>query len=138
MTDCIFCKIVKGEVQCEKVYEDEYVLAFLDISPVSTGHTLVVPKVHYEDLTRTPHEVACKCVDVIKKLAPAIISATGSEGFNIGLNNGKAAGQVVFHTHFHIIPRITNDELVRWSHHEYGAGEAGKVQKLIVHAIDSP
>lgn len=135
MSDCIFCKIVKGQVPCEKVYEDEQVLAFLDISPVSPGHTLVVPKIHYEDLVRTPHDVVCKCVDAISKLAPAIVSATGSEGFNIGLNNGKAAGQVVFHTHFHIIPRATNDGLVNWAHQKYGQGESAKVQKLIVHAM---
>lgn len=138
MNDCIFCKIIKKEIPCEVVFENNDVLAFLDISPVSHGHTLVVPKAHFDNFVKTPHDVVCKCVDAIKKIAPAIVSATGSEGFNIELNNGSAAGQVVFHTHFHIIPRLSNDGLVNWTHQKYGAGEAAKIQKLIVHALDNP
>lgn len=133
--ECIFCKIISGQIPCNKVYEDELVLAFLDIAPVSAGHTLIVPKAHHKNLEETPHDVACKCIDIIKKLAPAIVSATGTEGFNVGLNNGRAAGQAVFHTHFHIIPRITNDGLSAWPHTKYAAGEADKMQKLIVHAL---
>jgi len=138
MKDCVFCKIIKGDIPAQKVYENQHVLAFLDIAPTSPGHTLVVPKAHHENLITTPHDVACHCLDAIKKLAPAIVSATGTEGFNIGLNNGKAAGQAVFHTHFHIIPRIANDGLINWPHAKYKPGEADKIQKLIVHALDSP
>ena len=134
--DCIFCKIINGQISCSRIYEDKDVLAFLDIAPVSKGHALVVPKQHCKNFIETPHDIICKCVDVIKKIAPAITLATGSEGFNVGVNNGRAAGQVVFHTHFHIIPRITNDGLINWTHSSYTAGEMEKVQKLIISATN--
>eukprot|EP00276_Gloeochaete_wittrockiana_P009695 CAMPEP_0184646168 /NCGR_PEP_ID=MMETSP0308-20130426/2804_1 /TAXON_ID=38269 /ORGANISM="Gloeochaete witrockiana, Strain SAG 46.84" /LENGTH=148 /DNA_ID=CAMNT_0027075901 /DNA_START=237 /DNA_END=683 /DNA_ORIENTATION=- len=103
--DCIFCKIVKGSIPCSKLYEDEHVIAFLDINPVADGHALIVPKAHYVTLPETPGAVAGACMSVAPKIADAILKAVGVEAFNILQNNGKAAGQAVMHVHFHIIPR---------------------------------
>ncbi len=122
MSDCIFCKIIKGEIPCHKVYEDDSVIAFLDIHPVSYGHTLVVPKSHYADFLNTPPEVIADLMAVVQKIAPAILEATKNEAFNIGINTGKLAGQVIFHTHIHIMPRSVNDGLTMW-------GENPKVVK---------
>lgn len=107
--DCIFCKIVAGELPGEKVFEDDDVLAFLDIMPTSRGHTLVIPKGHYEDLPSTPVEVLKAVVAVLPKIAGAVVQATGAEGFNVLQSNGPCAGQVVPHIHFHIVPRNEGD-----------------------------
>lgn len=123
MSDCIFCKIVKGELPCVKVYETEKVLAFLDLNPVNQGHTLVIPKEHFENLSSTTDEFLSELVVVSKKIGAAVLAATGSVAFNLTVNNGKEAGQVVAHTHFHIIPRFNGDGLRLWSGKAYAAGE---------------
>lgn len=123
MNDCIFCKIVVGEVPSEKVYEDSQVLAFLDISPITKGHVLIIPKGHYKDLIDVPAEVLCQVMTIAKKLAPQIVQAVGADAFNIGINNGKASGQVVFHVHVHIIPRSEYDNLKNWKGEGYKEGE---------------
>lgn len=107
--DCIFCKIIKGEIPSHKVYEDENVLAFLDVNPVSKGHTLVVPKKHVEDIHGT--EDMTYMWEAIVKVTDAIDEALEPEGFNIDQNNGEVAGQEVFHMHFHVTPRYTGDEI---------------------------
>lgn len=114
MTDCIFCKIIKGEIPCEKVYENDKIFAFLDIKPISKGHTLVVPKDHYLDIFDTPEDVLSDLLVKAKKVAKAVMNATKADGINIGMNNKPAAGQVIFHTHLHIIPRFSNDGLKHW------------------------
>lgn len=136
MNNCIFCKIIKGEIPSHKIYEDEYTLAFLDIAPIHPGHTLIVPKQHHENLEQTPHDVSCKCMDTIKKIAPALLKATGADGFNVGLNNGSAAGQAVFHTHFHLIPRFTNDGLKPWPHNKYQPKQAEEITRRIKEQIE--
>jgi histidine triad (HIT) family protein len=103
--NCIFCKIVNGEIPAYKVYEDEHVLAFLDISQVTNGHTLVIPKNHHQDLYELPSEVAEKVFSVVPKIANAIKSSFNPIGLNLLNNNGEEAGQSVFHYHLHIIPR---------------------------------
>jgi histidine triad (HIT) family protein len=123
MHDCVFCKIVVGEMPSEKVYEDENTVAFLDISPVSKGHVLVVPKKHYKDFLETPVEVLENTIRTIKKVAPKLVIAVEADGFNIGLNNGEASGQVVKHLHWHIIPRYSNDNLRMWGGVSYAEGE---------------
>jgi histidine triad (HIT) family protein len=128
---CIFCKIVAGEIPSHKVYEDDDVLAFLDITPVNPGHTLVIPKHHYENLLDLPEAEAQKLLSVIKKIAPAIMGAVGAKGFNLGLNNGVSAGQVVGHVHFHIIPRLENDGRQLWHGGEYKEGEAEVILEKI-------
>ncbi|TWI56219.1 HIT family protein [Halalkalibacter nanhaiisediminis] len=103
--NCIFCKIVKGDIPAAKVYEDEHVLAFLDISQVTKGHTLVIPKVHQKDIFELSSEVASHLFSVVPKIAHGINKAYQPAGLNIVNNNGEAAGQTVFHYHIHLIPR---------------------------------
>jgi histidine triad (HIT) family protein len=122
--NCIFCKIIAGDIPAEKIYENHHSIAFLDIQPVNFGHALIVPKEHHDVFLNTPHEVLCDIMEAAKKVATAIIAATGADGFNLTLNNGEAAGQAVFHTHFHVIPRFKDDGLKHWAHKNYGAGEA--------------
>ena len=105
MNDCIFCKIAAGEIPCHKVYEDEDVLAFLDISQVTKGHTLVIPKKHYDNFLATPHEVMHKVMDVAQRVGQVQIVSLGAKGVNILSNVNKEAGQSVFHFHVHVIPR---------------------------------
>lgn len=105
MTDCLFCKIVAGAIPAHKIYEDDRILAFLDIGPVSTGHTLIVPKTHAENLAAGSVEDACALMTAIHDLAPKIVQAVGAVGYNLGMNHGEVAGQDVFHTHLHIMPR---------------------------------
>lgn len=129
--DCIFCKIVGGEIPSYKVYEDDNVLAFLDITPVNPGHTLVIPKKHYENLFDLPEEEAKKLIVAIKKIAPAVLAGTGAKGFNLGLNNGGTAGQIVNHIHFHIMPRFENDDYELWHGQAYMDGQAAEVLEKI-------
>ena len=103
--DCLFCKIISGEIPSAKVYEDEYSFAFLDINPINPGHTLLVPKRHFANLYETSDETLKELTPIIKKLAIAVKKAVSADGINIGMNNDPAAGQLVFHAHFHIIPR---------------------------------
>lgn len=114
MPDCIFCKIINKEIPSYKVYEDENILAFLDINPVNPGHTLVIPKAHYPDMLNMPYETLAQVMGVARKIAPGVLKAVGAEGFNLGLNNGAAAGQIIFHTHFHIMPRFSADGHRLW------------------------
>ena len=108
--DCIFCAIVAGEIPSFKVYEDEQVLAYLDINPFSKGHTLVIPKKHSTGLLDTDDETLAAIVARVKKVAARIQEKLGCDGFNIVQNNGEAAGQTVRHVHFHIVPRWNGDD----------------------------
>lgn len=110
--DCAFCRIIKGEIPSAKVYEDELVLVFLDIAPFNLGHSLVVPKDHHHSVTTLPAEYLARMMSVAARVAPAIMRATGAEGFNLFLNNGSVAGQVVPHSHLHILPRFANDGVI--------------------------
>ena len=112
--DCIFCKILRGEVPSDKVYEDDVAIAFLDINPISDGHTLVIPKKHYLDFLHMPREDFSAFTGALKKVAKAVKTATQADGVNICANVGEAAGQIVFHAHFHIIPRFEGDGLKAW------------------------
>jgi len=112
--DCLFCKIAKGEIHATKVYEDDEVMAFLDIKPVNPGHTLVIPKEHYARLSETPDQVAATLMGVIPHLSQAIMKAVNASAFNLGVNDGRQAGQVVDHTHLHIMPRFSNDGWELW------------------------
>ncbi len=129
--NCIFCKIIRGEIPCDKVYEDDKTFAFLDISPVNSGHTLVVPKHHCRDILEAPDEELKQTILTVKKVAKAMVHAVKADGWNLGVNNGEAAGQVVFHSHFHVIPRLSTDGLKHWPHKSYSAGESKKVAAQI-------
>ncbi|MHC4622501.1 MAG: HIT family protein [Planctomycetota bacterium] len=121
--DCIFCKMVAGEVPVTKIYEDEVVLAFLDIGPVSDGHTLVIPKQHFERLHDCPAELLEQVASRLGKIAKAVRVGMNSDGYNVLCNNGRAAGQLVEHLHFHIIPRSSGDGVFdRWPSYKYGEG----------------
>jgi histidine triad (HIT) family protein len=109
MSECIFCSIVAGEIPGTRIYEDDAVLAFLDVGPIVKGHTLVIPKEHYESLEDIPQELLCRCMDVVKRVAAVQRRVLGSDGVNLHQANGKAAGQVVPHIHFHVIPRYCDD-----------------------------
>ncbi len=106
----VFCKIVNGEIPCYKLYEDESVLAFLDISQVTNGHALVISKNHYDNFLSTPHEVMHKVMDVAQRIGQAQIKMLGAKGVNILSNCYEAAGQSVFHFHVHVIPRYGENE----------------------------
>ena len=129
--DCIFCKIAKKEIPADIVYEDDKAIVFLDIAPVHPGHALVVSKQHHPTLVETPNDVACHLMSVVHKIAPAIMKATNADGFNLGVNNGQAAGQVIWHTHYHIIPRFTNDGLRHWPQQKYQEGQMKTVAERI-------
>lgn len=111
---CLFCKIIKGEIPSEKVYEDEDSFAFLDIKPINPGHTLLVPKNHYANIYETPDELLSKLAPIIKKLSIAVKKAVGADGIIVSINNDLAAGQVIFHTHIHIVPRHEHDGYEHW------------------------
>jgi len=108
-SDCIFCKIVAGQVPCTKVYEDADAVAFMDIGPVVKGHTLVVPKTHHDRIVDTPPEVLRRLIVVVQKIAQAQIAGLKADGVNVSQANGKTAGQIVPHIHFHVIPRFESD-----------------------------
>eukprot|EP01061_Rhynchopus_euleeides_P028364 TRINITY_DN4620_c0_g1_i1.p2 TRINITY_DN4620_c0_g1~~TRINITY_DN4620_c0_g1_i1.p2 ORF type:complete len:164 (+),score=74.65 TRINITY_DN4620_c0_g1_i1:51-494(+) len=111
--DNIFAKIVDGKLPCFKIFETEHALAFMDAFPVAEGHSLLVPKAKgYADIMDMPEDVAANVLKELPRLARAVKAATGAPGVNIVQNNGAAAGQVVFHTHFHVIPRSEKDEVV--------------------------
>ena len=107
--NCVFCAIAANEIPSFKVYEDDLVLAYLDINPFSKGHTLVIPKEHSSGLLDTPDETLAALVARVKKVASHLKAALPCDGFNILQNNGEAAGQSVGHIHFHIIPRKNGD-----------------------------
>ncbi len=107
--NCIFCKILKHEIPCTPVYEDEDILAFMDIGPIVKGHTLVIPKKHYATLAETPTDLLAKLIIAVQRVAGAQVNGLRAEGSNIIENNGKCSGQLVEHIHFHVIPRFTND-----------------------------
>lgn len=126
--DCIFCKMVVGELPCEKIFEDDRILAFLDIGPISDGHTLVVPKQHYEKLHDCPAELLGRIFSHLGKIAGVVAKAMNSEGYNLLCNNGRAAGQLVKHVHFHIIPRNAGDGVFnRWPSYKY---EEGRIEAI--------
>ena len=131
MDDCIFCKIINGEIPCSKVYENEKILAFLDIAPVNKGHTLVIPKKHYETLLDMPDNLLADLMKAAKKIAKAVIKAARTDGFNIMQSNKQTAGQAVPHFHLHIIPRQKDDGLKFWPQQKYEEGEIEKIAKDI-------
>lgn len=136
MDSCLFCKIVVGEIPCTKVYEDDTVFAFLDIHPVNIGHTLIVPKVHSVNLYETPDETVAHMMVVAKKLSIAIKKGMNADGVNIEMNNEPVAGQIIFHTHLHIIPRFKGDGFTHWhGARGYEDGEADEVSKKIQNSL---
>ncbi len=112
---CIFCKIVLKQAPVSIIYEDETILAFLDIRPLNLGHTLVIPKSHYIDIFDIPQNELCNVHKVTKRISPAIKKATIADGISIIQQNGKAAGQDIFHLHVHVVPRFNGQKMPRFS-----------------------
>ncbi len=136
--DCIFCKIVSGDIPANKIYEDDDLLAFIDIAPVSDGHSLVIPKEHYEFLHDCPKDLAGKIFSKVSFLSKAVIKAMNSDSYNVLCNNGSNAGQVVKHVHFHIIPRKAGDAILKgWPSYSYENGKAQEIASIIKKEIKS-
>ncbi len=108
--ECVFCKIIRKESSAKIVYEDEKVIAFLSIRPVNPGHTLVVPKKHYEDIYGIPEKEVGYLFQIVKRVTHAVRDSTGAEGIRIVQNNGEAAGQIIFHLHVHVIPMRAHNQ----------------------------
>ncbi len=135
MNDCIFCKIISREIPADIIYEDEYVLSFLDIKGLNPGHSLVIPKQHHENIYSFDTKIAQQLFAVVPTIAKAIKQAVSANGINIGMNNELAAGQAVFHAHIHVIPRYTNDGYQLWEgkpvSHEVSQDIADKIKKAL-------
>lgn len=114
MNDCLFCKIVAGEIPCKKIAETNDFLAFLDISPINEGHTLIVPKEHVKDFHEFPESLAESWVVFVKEVMAQVKAGVKADAMNLGMNNGAASGQLVFHQHTHLIPRFEGDSLKNW------------------------
>lgn len=108
-SQCLFCGIVAGKIPAKKVYEDDHVIGFLDINPRNPGHTLVIPKKHFETILDMPEKEAGRLFESVQKVAVMVKNGTNSQGLSIGQSNGQAAGQVVRHVHVHVIPRFANE-----------------------------
>ena len=109
--NCIFCKIAAGEIPSATLYEDDDFRVILDIEPASKGHALILPKEHYANLYELDDELAAKVLVLAKKMVTKLTDIVGCDGYNVVQNNGKAAGQTVFHFHMHLIPRYENDDV---------------------------
>ncbi|PIR47691.1 HIT family protein [Candidatus Uhrbacteria bacterium CG10_big_fil_rev_8_21_14_0_10_50_16] len=135
MQDCIFCKIVRGELPSIKVYEDTHVLAFMDIEPVAVGHVLVIPKEHAKNLYDASEESMTRAFRVAHRIGPSVANAVGAEGFHLTMNNGEAAWQTVFHPHLHILPRYQGDHHDPWKKQDRSreelAADAQKIQTVL-------
>jgi len=118
MDDCIFCKIVANELPSTRIYEDEKVLAFMDINPVAHGHCLLIPKGHYQDIHAIPEDLLRDLIAAAKPLARAVASGMKADGLNLIQSNGRAALQLIDHFHMHFLPRWENDSL------KFGSWEA--------------
>lgn len=129
--NCLFCKIVAGEIPSYKIYEDENFLAFLDINPVAQGHTLVIPKKHSPNLLEMEDFLIKDLFVLVKKLAKHIKEKTKADGINILVNTEKEAGQIIFHTHIHIIPRFAGDGFQHWQGENYQEDEIEKIQSSL-------
>jgi histidine triad (HIT) family protein len=137
MAETIFSKIIRGEIPCHKIYEDEQVFAFLDINPLSPGHTLVIPKEAVATVDQLSDESCAAIGRVLPRISRAVLKATGATEFNILQNNGPGAHQAVFHVHFHIIPKLPDGRGlgVEWKLQKLDPGEAKQLAESIVRAL---
>lgn len=137
--DCVFCRILRGEIPCTKVYEDGKVLAFLDIAPMNPGHTVVIPKIHACSTTDIPVEYLTAMTAAAPKIGVALMRVVKAEGFNLLINNGRVAGQMVPHVHLHVIPRFATDQVVMTSPGvSYAEGEMEDLQRKLQERLQTP
>lgn len=137
MSETIFSKIIRGEIPCHKVYEDDLVLAFLDIMPLSPGHTLVIPKEAAATVDQLSDEASAAIGRVLPRISRAVLAATGATEFNILQNNGAGAHQAVFHVHFHIIPKLPDGQGlgIGWKPGKLSPSEGKALAETIVQAL---
>ncbi len=128
---CIFCQIVKHEIPCHQVYEDDKVLTFLDIKPVNPGHILVLPKKHYQNIDDITEEDFIAVMLVVKKMGKLLKEKLGVAGYNVVENNDPVSGQNIPHLHFHVIPRHVGDGHVQWPQSEYAPGQVESIVKKL-------
>lgn len=135
MPNCLFCKIVRGEIPATKILENDGALAFLDIHPVNPGHTLVIPKEHAANIFEISKDSWAKMQEMVRKTAAAIEKGMRADGVNLMMNNREHAGQIIDHAHVHLIPRFKGDGLKHWGHRDYKEGEAQEVAAKIRAAL---
>ena len=134
--ETIFDQILAGAIPCHRLYEDEHVLAFLDVGPLARGHTLVIPKERKAHLHELSDEAAAAVGRVLPRLARAVLAATGASAYNVLQNNGAAAHQAVMHVHFHIIPKLGTDGLgIGWKAGSLDAGDAAELVASVTAAL---
>lgn len=133
---CIFCKIVSGAIPASVILETDDALAFLDIRPVNRGHVLLVPREHHADLSELPETLAAHTGSLLPRLSRALMRTTGADGLNLIVNNGAAAGQTVFHGHWHLIPRWADDHVHwPWPHIQYEGDEHARLHAALKDAL---
>lgn len=136
MDECIFCRIVAGEVPAATLIETDRVISFMDIAPVNPGHCLIVPKRHVESLVDLTQEELHVCIFAVQRVARVVLQATGAPGFNVLQNNHVCSGQVVPHVHFHVIPRRPDDGFrFGWRQGSYAEGEMQQLQRKILELL---
>ncbi|MFA6447003.1 MAG: HIT family protein [Patescibacteria group bacterium] len=135
MPDCLFCKIINKEIPAEIVYEDDKFLAFLDLHPVNFGHTLVLPKQHFGTFDELPNELCGPMAKIMQKIMKSLIDVLGYDGVNLMQNNRPAAGQVIPHVHFHVVPRKLGDGFKHWHGKDYEPGEMAAMGEKIKLAL---
>jgi histidine triad (HIT) family protein len=134
--NCVFCKIAAGEIPVRVVYQDQAILAFLDIAPLAEGHLLVIPLAHYPNLSEMPPEAAAALAAHLPRLGGVLRDVTQAAGFNLLANEGAVAGQEINHVHFHLIPRKADDGLgYRWKPGEYAEGRADELLNSLRQAL---
>ena len=133
MSDCIFCKIISGEIPSRKIYEDELIYAFLDISPINFGHTLVIPKEHHQSAATIPENVAGRMFAVASRIGILLKRFEEYDGYNLHLADGTVAGQVVMHAHLHVVPRGVDDDF-RWNWRQlsYADGAMAELAEKVI------
>ncbi len=130
--NCIFCKIINGEIPSHVLYEDEQFKVILDVNPATKGHALILPKEHYANLYELPEETAADAMKLAQRMMRKMTEKLDCDGFNIVQNNGEAAGQTVFHFHMHLIPRYKNDgEILKYIAGDPGSEELERIKKTL-------
>ena len=132
--DCIFCKIAAGEIPSRKIYEDNDLIAIMDLSPTSKGHSLIIPKEHYTNIYDIDEEIAGKVMKTAKKLATKMTVALNCDGFNLLQNNGETAGQIMFHFHMHLIPRYkdADNNMLKFTSVSFSDEEMDAIREQII------
>ena len=137
--DCIFCKIAAGEIPSRKIYEDKDLIAIMDLSPTSKGHSLIIPKEHYTNIYDIDEEIAGKVMKTAKKLATKMTVALNCDGFNLLQNNGETAGQTMFHFHMHLIPRYkdADNNMLKFTSVSFSDEEMDSIRdQIIIDLVD--